>query len=148
MRIDTYVLIGFLSFFVLILCLQLTVMWKVVEKLLTPKSEKDSNSEEKAPAQGLKWSFAAGTNLLSGLGAKIDRESKEKLNEFARELRTFSVVDMSGTTTWLPKVTGVCVFIMSRDNSIVVDDQIFVLYFTSIPCVNCLILCLNQCWVA
>ena len=53
-------------------------------KLLTPKSQKASKAEDKAPAQGLNWSFAAGTNLLSGHGAKIDRENKEKLNEFAK----------------------------------------------------------------
>ncbi|XP_062111809.1 uncharacterized protein LOC133823200 isoform X2 [Humulus lupulus] len=72
------------------------VLWKVVEKLLVPKPKKPSNVEEKTPKQGLEWSFAAGTNLLSGLGAKIDRESKQKLNDFAKELRAFSVVDMSG----------------------------------------------------
>ncbi|GMN41686.1 hypothetical protein TIFTF001_010907 [Ficus carica] len=74
----------------------LTVLWKVVEKLLTPKSKRASNAEQKTHAQGLKWSFAPGTNLLSGRGAKIDRESKERLNEFAKELRAFSVVDMTG----------------------------------------------------
>lgn len=84
------------------LYLQLTVLWKVVEKILVPKPKRPSNVEEKkTPKQGLDWSFSAGTNLLSGLGAKIDRESKQKLNEFARELRTFSVVDMSGMTNLL-----------------------------------------------
>lgn len=91
------------------LCLQLTVLWKVVEKLLTPKSKRATNVEEKTSAQGLKWSFAPGTNLLSGLSAKIDRESKERLNEFAKELRAFSVVDMSGMTPWLLKMTKTCV---------------------------------------
>lgn len=91
------------------LCLQLTVLWKVVEKLLTPKSKRASNAEQKTHAQGLKWSFAPGTNLLSGRGAKIDRESKERLNEFAKELRAFSVVDMTGMTAWWLKVTKICI---------------------------------------
>ena len=44
------------------------------------------------------WSFGADTNLFSGLVAKIDRESKQKLNEFSKELRSFRTVDMSGMT--------------------------------------------------
>lgn len=75
---------------------QLTVMWKLVEKLMMPKKSKAPAAENK-PAQGVKWSFAAGTNLLSNFGAKIERESKLKLNDFAKELRSFSIVDMSGT---------------------------------------------------
>jgi hypothetical protein len=78
------------------LCLQLTVLWKLVEKLLIPKPAKPSSVENKSPPQGMSWSFAVGTNLLPGLKAKIDRESKLKLNEFAKELRTFRSVDMSG----------------------------------------------------
>ncbi|WVY98448.1 hypothetical protein V8G54_030599 [Vigna mungo] len=72
----------------------LTVIWKLVEKLLVPAPK-----QLKSPTvetQGLKWSFAAGTNLLSQLGAKIERQSKQKLNEFARELRSFPSIDMSG----------------------------------------------------
>ena len=80
------------------LCLQLSVLWKVVEKLLVPKPKKSSNVEDKTPAQGLMWSFGADTNLFSGLVAKIDRESKQKLNEFSKELRSFRTVDMSGMT--------------------------------------------------
>lgn len=78
-------------------CLQLTVLWKLVEKLLIPKPERTASVENKSPPQGMNWSFAVGTNLLPGLKAKIDRESKQKLNEFAKELRTFRSVDMSGT---------------------------------------------------
>ena len=78
------------------LCLQLTVLWKLVEKLLTVKSSSPSSVENKSPSQGVKWSFAPGTNLFSGVAAKIDRQSKLTLNEFAKELRTFSSVDMSG----------------------------------------------------
>lgn len=77
------------------LCIQLTVIWKLVEKLLTPKSSK-SEGERKSPADGVKWSVAPGTNLLSGLTAKLFQESKQTLNEFAKELRAFSVVDMAG----------------------------------------------------
>ncbi|EOY00343.1 Leucine-rich repeats-ribonuclease inhibitor domain-containing protein isoform 3, partial [Theobroma cacao] len=72
------------------------VLWKVVEKLLMPKPSRSSSVENKSPSQGLKWSFAPGTNLLSGFAAKIDRQSKQTLNEFAKELRAFSSVDMSG----------------------------------------------------
>lgn len=52
--------------------------------------------ENKLGEKGMKWSFAAGSNLLSGLTAKVDRESKQKLNAFAKELRSFRSVDMSG----------------------------------------------------
>lgn len=65
-----------------------------MEKLLVPAPK-----QLKSPTvetQGPKWSFAAGTNLLSQLGAKIERQSKQKLNEFARELRSFPSIDMSG----------------------------------------------------
>lgn len=74
----------------------MTVLWKLVEKVLSPKQQKSTNGENKTSDQGLKWSFAAGTNLLPGLGAKIERESRQKLNEFAKMLRTFGNVDMSG----------------------------------------------------
>ncbi|KAL8511975.1 hypothetical protein ACS0TY_018437 [Phlomoides rotata] len=60
-----------------------------------PKPSK-SITEENKPAQGVKWSFAAGTNLLSSFGAKVERKFRLKLNDFAKELRTFRSVDMSG----------------------------------------------------
>ncbi|KAH6770736.1 RNI-like superfamily protein [Perilla frutescens var. hirtella] len=71
------------------------VLWKLVEKILVPKSSK-SVAEEDKPASGAKWSFSPGTNLLSSFGAKIERESKLRLNDFAKELRAFSSIDMSG----------------------------------------------------
>jgi len=63
-----------------------------------PKPARSSLSaaENKSPERGMKWSFAPGTNLLSGFTAKVDRESKQKLNEFAKQLRAFRSVDMSG----------------------------------------------------
>lgn len=67
-----------------------------MEKILLPKSSRSSPIENKSSTPGVKWSFAPGTNLLSGFTAKIDRESKQKLNEFAKELRSFGSVDMSG----------------------------------------------------
>ena len=42
----------------------------------------------------MKWSFAAGTNLLKNL--RSDEDSKLTLNHFAAELRSFRVVDISG----------------------------------------------------
>ncbi|KAK4358196.1 hypothetical protein RND71_023806 [Anisodus tanguticus] len=73
------------------------VVWKLVEKVLLPKPAKTPSEESKpTQGQGVKWSIAAGTNLLPGFGAKIERESKLKLNDFAKELRSFSIVDMSG----------------------------------------------------
>ena len=57
---------------------------------------KNSLSEENRSSQGVKWSFAPGTNLLSAFGAKVEIESKQRLNEFAKELRLFRTVDMSG----------------------------------------------------
>lgn len=83
------------------LCLQLTVTWKLVEKLIMPKQLKASSAEKKS-TEGLKWSFAAGTNLLPNFGAKIERESKLRLNDFAKELRAFNIVDMSGTIKLIP----------------------------------------------
>lgn len=77
--------------------LQLTVLWKLVEMVLMPKPTKKISEENKSnSSQGTKWSFAAGTNMMSGFGAKIERESKQTLNEFAKELRAFAIVDMSG----------------------------------------------------
>lgn len=64
---------------------------------MMPKQSKAPTSEKK-PTEGMKWSFAAGTNLLPNFGAKIERESKLKLNDFAKELRAFNIVDMSGTS--------------------------------------------------
>lgn len=78
------------------LCIQLTVLWKVVEKFMSPKSPKTSAGETKSSTQGVKWSIGAGTNLLQGFAAKVDRENKQRLNEFAKELRSFRSVDMSG----------------------------------------------------
>ncbi|OMO78174.1 Leucine-rich repeat, ribonuclease inhibitor subtype [Corchorus capsularis] len=72
------------------------VLWKVIGKISTPKASKASPVEDKSISQGVKWSFAPGTNLLSGFASKIDRQSKQTLNEFAKELRAFSSVDMSG----------------------------------------------------
>ncbi|KAK9024311.1 hypothetical protein V6N11_004478 [Hibiscus sabdariffa] len=72
------------------------VLWKLVEKFLVPNPSRSSSAEDKSPSQGVKWSFAPGTNLLSGVAAKIDRQSALTLNEFAKELRTFNSVDMSG----------------------------------------------------
>lgn len=87
------------------LCFQLTVVWKLVEKLLMPKPTRPTVVENKSTAKEMKWSFAPGTNLLSGLTAKIDRESKQKLNEFAKELRSFRSVDMSGKQPKLIQAT-------------------------------------------
>ncbi|KAF1861519.1 hypothetical protein Lal_00025870 [Lupinus albus] len=76
----------------------LTVIWKLVEKVLipAPKQSKTSPGESQSASQGAKWSFGSGTNLLSQLGVKIDRQSKLKLNEFAQELRSLPSIDMSG----------------------------------------------------
>ena len=81
-----------------LICFQLTVVWKVVEKVLYPTQKQSESSpiESQSASQGVKWSFAAGTNLFSQLGAKIERQSKQTLNEFARELRSFPSIDMSG----------------------------------------------------
>lgn len=64
---------------------------------MSPKSPKTSSSgDSKSSPQGVKWSIGAGTNLLQGFAAKVDRENKQRLNEFAKELRSFRSVDMSG----------------------------------------------------
>ena len=89
-----------------LICFQLTIIWKLTEKQSnsttksvptpTSKQSKSATAESQSASQGLKWSFAAGTNLLSQLGVKIDSQSKQKLYECARELRSFSYTDMSG----------------------------------------------------
>jgi Ran GTPase-activating protein (RanGAP) involved in mRNA processing and transport len=63
---------------------------------MSPKSPKTSAGENNSSTQGVKWSIGAGTNLLQGFAAKVDREAKQRLNEFAKELRSFRSVDMSG----------------------------------------------------
>ncbi|CAH8392954.1 unnamed protein product [Eruca vesicaria subsp. sativa] len=72
------------------------VLWKVVEKFMSPKSTKTLSGESKSSTQGVKWSISAGTNLFQGFAAKVDRENKQRLNELAKELRSFRSVDMSG----------------------------------------------------
>ncbi|KAG6506241.1 hypothetical protein ZIOFF_031563 [Zingiber officinale] len=78
------------------LLLQHTVLWKVAGKLIMPKPKGLTSEIKKAPSSGLKWSFSPGTNLLSGGAAKLEKESRQKLNEFSKELRTFRIVDLSG----------------------------------------------------
>ncbi|XP_042441144.1 uncharacterized protein LOC122026465 [Zingiber officinale] len=72
------------------------VLWKVAGKLIMPKPKGLTSEIKKAPSSGLKWSFSPGTNLLSGGAAKLEKESRQKLNEFSKELRTFRSVDLSG----------------------------------------------------
>lgn len=63
----------------------------------SPKTSSPAGGEGKSSStQGVKWSIGAGTNLLQGFAAKVDREAKQRLNEFAKELRAFRTVDMSG----------------------------------------------------
>ncbi|XP_042397191.1 uncharacterized protein LOC121987490 [Zingiber officinale] len=76
--------------------MQHTVLWKVAGKLIMPKPKGLTSEIKKAPSSGLKWSFSPGTNLLSGGAAKLEKESRQKLNEFSNELRTFRSVDLSG----------------------------------------------------
>ncbi|KAG6504245.1 hypothetical protein ZIOFF_036576 [Zingiber officinale] len=78
------------------LLLQHTVLWKVAGKLIMPKPKGLTFEIKKAQSSGLKWSFSPGTNLLSGGAAKLEKESRQKLNEFSKELRTFRSVDLSG----------------------------------------------------
>ncbi|KAG6529409.1 hypothetical protein ZIOFF_011607 [Zingiber officinale] len=78
------------------LLLQHTVLWKVAGKLIMTKPKGLTSEIKKAPSSGLKWSFSPGTNLLSGGAAKLEKESRQKLNEFSKELRTFRSVDLSG----------------------------------------------------
>ncbi|KAG6483883.1 hypothetical protein ZIOFF_060669 [Zingiber officinale] len=78
------------------LLLQHIVLWKVAGKLIMPKPKGSTSEIKKAPSSGLKWSFSPGTNLLSGGAAKLEKESRQKLNEFSKELRTFRSVDLSG----------------------------------------------------
>ncbi|KAG6505075.1 hypothetical protein ZIOFF_037423 [Zingiber officinale] len=78
------------------LLLQHTVLWKVAGKLIMPKPKGSTFEIKKAPSSRLKWSFSPGTNLLSGGAAKLEKESRQKLNEFSKGLRTFRSVDLSG----------------------------------------------------
>lgn len=67
-----------------------------MEKLLVSKPERPSSEKSRSSLGGIKWSFAPGTNLSSETSIKIERESRQKLNDFAKELRSFRSVDMSG----------------------------------------------------
>ncbi|KAK6931093.1 hypothetical protein RJ641_002886, partial [Dillenia turbinata] len=61
--------------------LALAVKAKEIASSIVPASAfVAATFEDKASKQGIKWSFVAGTNLLSGMGARIERESKQKLN--------------------------------------------------------------------
>ncbi|CAN8319538.1 unnamed protein product [Cochlearia groenlandica] len=66
------------------------ILWKVVEKFMSPhKFQKNTAGKSKSSTQGLKWLIKAGTNLLQGFAAKVDRENKQRLKEFAKEFRAF-----------------------------------------------------------
>lgn len=65
-----------------------------------PKSSKSVAEEDHKPASGGMWSFPGGMNLFSSTGAKV-RESQMRLNDFAKELRSFSSIDMSGIETFI-----------------------------------------------
>lgn len=80
------------------LCLQLSVLWKLVEKILIPKPARNDSlvKENKPVGDQTKWSFNIGGDMLSGLSAKLDRQAKQKLNDFSKELRSLPVVDLSG----------------------------------------------------
>ncbi|CAK9147665.1 unnamed protein product, partial [Ilex paraguariensis] len=82
------------AFVVVTFGMSLTVLWKLVEKVLAKPTR--PSSAENPSSQGMKWSIAPGTNLLPGFGAKVERESKQRLNEFAKQLRSFRSIDMSG----------------------------------------------------
>ncbi|KAG6483823.1 hypothetical protein ZIOFF_060523 [Zingiber officinale] len=91
------------------LLLQHTVLWKVVGKLIMPKPKGSTSEIKKAPSSGLKWSFSPRTNLLSGGAAKLEKESRQKVNEFSKELRAFRSVDLSGNgiLPWLQQTLKV-----------------------------------------
>ncbi|EPS61167.1 chloroplast envelope protein 1, partial [Genlisea aurea] len=72
------------------------VIWKLVEKILVPKPPAKPAAEISDAGRDVKWSFAPGTNLSSRFGEKVERESRLRLNDFAKELKTFVSVDMSG----------------------------------------------------
>lgn len=71
------------------------VLWKLSEKLL-PKPSTYSSVASEPPMKGMKWSFSPGTSLLQSFGAKVGGESRQRLNQFAKELRSSSRVDISG----------------------------------------------------
>uniref|UniRef100_A0A7C9ECD5 Uncharacterized protein n=1 Tax=Opuntia streptacantha TaxID=393608 RepID=A0A7C9ECD5_OPUST len=70
------------------------VLWKLIGRISFPKPQKIATTENKPSSPQMKWSFAAGTNLLKN--PRFDEDSKLTLNHFAAELRSFRVVDMSG----------------------------------------------------
>lgn len=72
---------------------QLTVLWKLLEKVL-PKTSTYSSVASKPSMKGIKWS--PGTSVLQVFGAKAGGEPRKRLNHFAKELRSSSRVDISG----------------------------------------------------
>ncbi|KAI3887218.1 hypothetical protein MKW92_046809 [Papaver armeniacum] len=76
----------------------------VVTFVLVPKqgntaSLAPSSGKSKFSLPGIKWSFAPGTNMSSGLSFTDEtdrRMKKQMLNDFAKELKSFRSVNMSG----------------------------------------------------
>lgn len=59
-----------------------------------PKPTKKALDENKSSSEGTVWSF--GTNLLYEFSAKMERESKQHLYDYAKDLRSFRIVNLSG----------------------------------------------------
>ncbi|XP_074373092.1 uncharacterized protein LOC141713528 isoform X1 [Apium graveolens] len=73
--------------------IMLTVLWKLMATVL-PKPTKKALDEKKLSSEGTVWSF--GKNLLYEFSAKMERVSKQHLYEYAKDLSSFRIVNLSG----------------------------------------------------
>ena len=73
--------------------IQLTLLWKLAAIVL-PKPTKTALDENKSSSERNFWSF--GKNLLYGFAAKMERDSKQNLYNYAKDLRSFRIVNLSG----------------------------------------------------
>ncbi|KAK1381436.1 Chloroplast envelope protein 1 [Heracleum sosnowskyi] len=71
----------------------LTVLWKLVATVL-PKPTKKALEENKSSSEVPVWSF--GKKLLYEFSAKMERESKQHLYDYAKDLRSLRIVNLSG----------------------------------------------------
>ncbi|WOH13591.1 hypothetical protein DCAR_0833101 [Daucus carota subsp. sativus] len=84
---------GIAAVFVPIGTFMLTLLWKLAAIVL-PKPTKTALDENKSSSERNFWSF--GKNLLYGFAAKMERDSKQNLYNYAKDLRSFRIVNLSG----------------------------------------------------
>lgn len=72
----------------------LTVLWKLVATVLPKPTKKALLEENKSSSEGTVWSF--GKKILYDFSAEMERKSKQHLYDYAKDLRSFRIVNLSG----------------------------------------------------